>query len=210
MSSTSFPFPRGSGSRIPKNSKMNDDTKATGLLGPVIMLAGGGTGGHISPGLAIAERIRVLDPTARTIFACSARPIDASMLSESGAEFSAIRAEPFSMNPRRLIRFLVGLRRARKDAAALIRKCRPSWVVSLGGFVTPPVVAAARNAGVPVLLVNLDATLDEPIEWSHDLQRARCRRSRCQTFQTLLVRSSGCQFAELQLLQHHKNFVVRS
>jgi UDP-N-acetylglucosamine--N-acetylmuramyl-(pentapeptide) pyrophosphoryl-undecaprenol N-acetylglucosamine transferase len=137
---------------------MNEETKASGSLAPVIMLAGGGTGGHISPGLAIAERIRALDPTARTIFACSARPIDASMLSESEAEFSAIRAEPFSMDPRRLIRFLVGLRRGRKDAAALIRKCRPSWVVSLGGFVTPPVVAAARNAGVPVLLVNLDAT----------------------------------------------------
>ena len=158
MSSASLPFPHGSGDRITANSKMNEETKASGSLAPVIMLAGGGTGGHISPGLAIAERIRALDPTARMIFACSARPIDASMLSESEAEFSAIRAEPFSMDPRRLIRFLVGLRRARKDAAALIRKCRPSWVVSLGGFVTPPVVAAARNAGVPVLLVNLDAT----------------------------------------------------
>ena len=202
MSSASLPFPHGSGDRITANSKMNEETKASGSLAPVIMLAGGGTGGHISPGLAIAERIRALDPTARMIFACSARPIDASMLSESEAEFSAIRAEPFSMDPRRLIRFLVGLRRGRKDAAALIRKCRPSWVVSLGGFVTPPVVAAARNAGVPVLLVNLDATPGRAIEWSHDLRPARYRPSLCQAFQTLLVRSSVCQFVELQSLQH--------
>jgi len=133
-------------------------TSSTAQDRPVILLAGGGTGGHISPGLAIAERIRASDPTARTIFACSARAIDASMLREAGAEFSVIRAEPFSLVPRKFLRFLMGLVRARRDADALIRQTRPSWVVSLGGFVTPPVAIAARRAGVPVLLVNLDAT----------------------------------------------------
>ncbi len=124
----------------------------------VILLAGGGTGGHISPGLAIAERIRAMDSGVRTVFACSGRAIDATMLREAGAEFSAIRAEPFSASPRKALRFLLGLWRARSDANALIRKAKPDWVVSLGGFVTPSVVAAARRAGVPVLLVNLDAT----------------------------------------------------
>ncbi len=128
-----------------------------GSTGPVIVLAGGGTGGHISPGLAIAERIRAMDSTARTIFACSARAIDASMLREAGAEFFPIRAEPFSASPRGFCHFLLGLIRARAEANALIRKNRPTWVVSLGGFVTPPVAAAARRAGVPILLVNLDA-----------------------------------------------------
>ncbi len=158
MSSASVPFNEGGGSRIQAIPVMHSDTSSSTPHQSTIMLAGGGTGGHISPGLAIAERIRAVDPDARTIFACSPRPIDASMLRESGADFVPIRAEPFSLNPRRCIRFLIGLVRARADATALIRKCRPDWVVSLGGFVTPPVVAAARRAGVPVLLVNLDAT----------------------------------------------------
>lgn len=131
---------------------------ATAARGRVVLIAGGGTGGHISPGLAIAERIRALDPSARTVFACSARPIDAAMLGDASAEFEPIRAEPFSTSPTRFARFLLGLVRARRDAAELIRAVSPDWVVSLGGFVTPPVVAAARRAGVPVLLVNLDAT----------------------------------------------------
>lgn len=125
---------------------------------PVILLAGGGTGGHISPGLAIAERIRSIHPGARPVFACSARPIDAAMLTEAGAEFSPIRAEPFSTDPRRFVRFLLGLTRGRADARALIASTKPRWVVSLGGFVTPVVAREARRAGVPVLLVNLDAT----------------------------------------------------
>ncbi|NBX36910.1 MAG: UDP-N-acetylglucosamine--N-acetylmuramyl-(pentapeptide) pyrophosphoryl-undecaprenol N-acetylglucosamine transferase [Planctomycetes bacterium] len=123
-----------------------------------IVLAGGGTGGHISPGLAIAERIGAADPSARVVFACSTREVDANMLREAAARFIPIRAEPLSLNPRRLLRCLLGLVRARRDADRLLRECRPDWVVSLGGYVTPPVVAAARRAGVPVLLVNLDAT----------------------------------------------------
>lgn len=133
------------------------DTTSSGSSGRVVLIAGGGTGGHISPGLAIAERIRALDASARTIFACSGRAIDASMLREAGAEFTPIGAEPFSSRPKRLVRFLIGLWRGRRDAAALIEATQPDWVVSLGGFVTPPVAAAARRAGVPILLVNLDA-----------------------------------------------------
>jgi UDP-N-acetylglucosamine--N-acetylmuramyl-(pentapeptide) pyrophosphoryl-undecaprenol N-acetylglucosamine transferase len=123
-----------------------------------IVLAGGGTGGHIAPGLAIAERIGAADPSARVVFACSTRAVDANMLRDAAARFVPIRAEPFSLHPRRLLRCVLGLVRARRDADRLLRECRPDWVVSLGGFVTPPVVAAARRAGVPVLLVNLDAT----------------------------------------------------
>ena len=150
----------GASIRVDEGSWPTDDSKTT--LGsaaiPLILLAGGGTGGHISPGLAIAERIRSIHPGARTVFACSARPIDAAMLTEAGAEFFAIRAEPFSTDPRRFLRFALGLLRGRADARALIAATKPDWIVSLGGFVTPVVAREAHRAGVRVLLVNLDAT----------------------------------------------------
>lgn len=130
-----------------------------------IVLAGGGTGGHISPGLAIAERIKSLSPDVRIVFACSTRAIDATMLREAGAEFTPIRAQGFALHPRKLTRFLLGLVRARSDAAQMIDRLKPAWIVALGGFVTPPVVAAARRAGVPVMLVNLDATPGKANRW---------------------------------------------
>ncbi len=130
-----------------------------------ILLAGGGTGGHIAPGLAIAERVRALDPLARIHFACSARAIDASMLNEAGGEFTPVRAEGFRPTVRGMLRFLAGLWRGRGDASEIIDRVAPDWVVSLGGFVTPSIVASARRRGIPVLLVNLDATPGRANRW---------------------------------------------
>ncbi|MSR29111.1 MAG: UDP-N-acetylglucosamine--N-acetylmuramyl-(pentapeptide) pyrophosphoryl-undecaprenol N-acetylglucosamine transferase [Phycisphaerales bacterium] len=140
-------------------------TKGLSRRSPTIVLAGGGTGGHISPGLAIAERLRALDAGARIVFACSARKIDSVMLTEAAAEHGAIHAEGFSPSPGKFIRFVAGLARGRADARRLIESVRPDWIVSLGGFVTPPVVVAARKRGIPVLLVNLDATPGRANRW---------------------------------------------
>jgi UDP-N-acetylglucosamine--N-acetylmuramyl-(pentapeptide) pyrophosphoryl-undecaprenol N-acetylglucosamine transferase len=130
-----------------------------------VLLAGGGSGGHISPGLAIAERMKAIDPGCRPVFACSQRPIDAQMLSEAGAEHVAIPAEPMSMRPRKLLRCMRAFIRGRAEVLRMVDQLQPSWVVSLGGFVTAPVVHAARARGVPVLLVNLDATPGRANRW---------------------------------------------
>ncbi|MBL9121065.1 MAG: UDP-N-acetylglucosamine--N-acetylmuramyl-(pentapeptide) pyrophosphoryl-undecaprenol N-acetylglucosamine transferase [Phycisphaerae bacterium] len=133
--------------------------------GPAVLLAGGGTGGHISPGLAIAERIRSLDSTARPIFACSRRAIDAEMLREADAEFIPIPAEPFSLRPGKLLKCLVEGWHGRGSAETLLREAHIRHVVALGGYVTAPVVAAAHRLGVPILLVNLDATPGKANRW---------------------------------------------
>jgi UDP-N-acetylglucosamine--N-acetylmuramyl-(pentapeptide) pyrophosphoryl-undecaprenol N-acetylglucosamine transferase len=130
-----------------------------------VLLAGGGSGGHISPGLAIAERMKSIDPGCRPVFACSRRPIDAQMLDEAGAEHVAIAAEPMSLRPRKLLRCMRSFLEGRAEVLRMIDRLRPSWVVSLGGFVTAPVVHAARARGVPVLLVNLDATPGRANRW---------------------------------------------
>jgi len=130
-----------------------------------VVFAGGGTGGHVSPGLAIAERIRALDPEARLFFACSERPIDAEMLREADAEFAPVPAAPWSWRPAGLVRFVRSYRAGRTAAARILAEREATWVVSLGGFVNGPVVAAAVGAGVPVLLVNLDARPGRANRW---------------------------------------------
>ncbi len=123
-----------------------------------IVFAGGGTGGHISPGIAIAEEVAALAPRFRCVFACSTRAVDARMLTHAGADFTPISAEGFSLEPRRLLRCMRAYAAGRRESRELLEARRARLVVSLGGFVTAPVSAAARSLGVPILLVNLDAT----------------------------------------------------
>lgn len=130
-----------------------------------IVLAGGGTGGHISPGLAIAERIEEIAPRFARVFACSTRPVDARMLEHAGADFVPIPAEGFSPRPLKLVRFMQAFMAGRAAARDLLAERGARAVVALGGFVTAPVVEAAKSMGVPVLLVNLDATPGKANRW---------------------------------------------
>ena len=123
-----------------------------------IVLAGGGTGGHIAPGIAIAERIAEAAPGLRAVFACSTRAVDAQMLEHVGADFVPIPAEGLSPRPMKLVRAARAYFAGRRAARELLAERGAKAVVSLGGYVTGPVYSAARALKVPVLLVNLDAT----------------------------------------------------
>src|SRR5438552_1833736 len=89
----------------------------------VFLFAGGGTGGHIFPGLAIAEHLRS-GPDIRCIFACSARPLDAEILTRERAEFRVIPAQPLGVRPRTFVRFLRSWGPSVRASRALIRECR--------------------------------------------------------------------------------------
>lgn len=123
-----------------------------------IVFAGGGSGGHLAPGLAIAERVADLAPDVPVAFACSRRPIDSTMLADAGVTFEPVSAAPLGRTPGDLVRFVRETRRGTREAHVLLERWRAGVVVSLGGFVTGPVVRAARRRGDPILLVNLDAT----------------------------------------------------
>lgn len=125
------------------------------------IFAGGGTGGHLYPGLAIAEQIRWQRPDEAVLFLCSTREIDARILREEEATFEPIPAAPFAVSPGRLAAFAGSWRRAVKRARELMRDAMPRGpvrVVAMGGFVAAPCVWAARGLGLPVTLVNLDAS----------------------------------------------------
>jgi UDP-N-acetylglucosamine--N-acetylmuramyl-(pentapeptide) pyrophosphoryl-undecaprenol N-acetylglucosamine transferase len=120
------------------------------------LLAGGGSGGHISPGLAIAERLAERDPDVRAVFVCSHRPVDARMLGAAGATYVPLTAAPLSLRPRGAMAFLGAFQRGRREAEAIIDEHGVDEVLALGGFVAGPVVAAATGRRVPVTLLNLD------------------------------------------------------
>ena len=122
-----------------------------------IVFAGGGTGGTIGPGLAIAERLADLAPEGESMFLCSDRAIDRRMLEEAGVSHVALPARSFSARPIALLRFLSAWQATRREARPVVMASQR--LVSLGGFVAPPVAREARAQRVPITLLNLDARI---------------------------------------------------
>lgn len=125
----------------------------------MIIFAGGGSGGHIIPALAIAEEMG-LGKSERLVFVCSDRKLDSELLTREGVEFRVVPAKPVALRPRGLWRFLRSWGPSVRAGRALIREGKKSGrvvVVATGGFVAAPIARAARVEGVPVVLVNLDA-----------------------------------------------------
>jgi len=130
------------------------------------IFAGGGTGGHLYPGLAIGAELQALAAadgggTAGCLYVCSNRPLDAKILAAAGVAFVPSPSSPLALRPRGIVRFLRTWGRSVREARAVIRGEREKHgtvtVVAMGGFVAAPVVQAARAERVRILLVNLDA-----------------------------------------------------
>jgi UDP-N-acetylglucosamine--N-acetylmuramyl-(pentapeptide) pyrophosphoryl-undecaprenol N-acetylglucosamine transferase len=121
-----------------------------------ILFAGGGTGGHLFPSLAIAERLREIGgPAAR--FLCSDRAIDRQILAKAGVDFTPCPMRPLPTRPWQAPTFLRHMIGSRRLVKRMIRDEGVRLVVAMGGFVSVPAALAAKSAGIPVMLVNLDA-----------------------------------------------------
>lgn len=138
---------------------------------PTIIFAGGGTGGHVFPALAIAQAVgpacasRGL-PQPRCIFLCSDRPLDARLLASH--DHHPMPAQPFRASARGLLRFVASWGPTVRSARSIIRSARaagPVVVVSTGGFVAAPVVQAAWAERVPVAMCALDAVEGKANRW---------------------------------------------
>ncbi len=118
--------------------------------------AGGGTGGHIYPAIAVAAALKRLHPEARVHFFCSNRAIDAKILTEGGYDFTPLPARAFSMRPDRFLQFVAMYCRSVRIVKAMLANRRPAVLVGIGGFASAPAVTAAAKLGLPVAMLNVD------------------------------------------------------
>jgi UDP-N-acetylglucosamine--N-acetylmuramyl-(pentapeptide) pyrophosphoryl-undecaprenol N-acetylglucosamine transferase len=124
-----------------------------------ILLAGGGTGGHIYPNVAIAEALAELAPEVTPRFLVSARESDAAIMDKLGYAYhrSPVQPLPSLRKPWQAIGFLTAWRRAVREVRATFVEHDIAMVIATGGFVSGPGIVGATRAGLPHALVNLDA-----------------------------------------------------
>lgn len=129
------------------------------------LLAGGGTGGHLAPGIAVAEELSRLDQDSRCIFVGAGRAIEQRMLGGTTFDCVPLSAQPLSSLKRRPIDFVRGNFVAVRAAMQLVRELRPRAVIGLGGYASVPIVLAAAMSGVPVWLLEQNAIPGRANRW---------------------------------------------
>ena len=129
------------------------------------LFAGGGTGGHLAPGIAVAEELRLRDPSCRCVFVGSGRAVEQRLLAGTGFESVSLSAQSLRQLARHPLQFVTGNLAALRDAVRLIRQHRPRAVVGLGGYASVAIVIAAGLAGVPVWLLEQNAIPGRANRW---------------------------------------------
>lgn len=123
-----------------------------------VMIAGGGTGGHLFPGLAVAEAWRAKDIETEILFVGSLYGIEAKVLPRTMFRFEALALRGLrGRGWRGVWQFVCQIPVALWRALRLVRQFRPQLVLGLGGYGSVPVVVAAWVRGVPSLLLEQNA-----------------------------------------------------
>jgi len=123
-----------------------------------VLIAGGGTGGHLYPGIALARELKRRDPSTQVSFVGTATGIEARVVPREGFELDLIRVAGLKGKNRveRAIGFGL-LPIAAVDALAVIAKRKPDVVVGVGGFASGPVLLFAALCGYPTMLLEQNA-----------------------------------------------------
>lgn len=124
---------------------------------PTIALAGGGSGGHLYPALAVADMLRSLVPNLRVLFFGTRRPIDSEILSAYSGRLVRQSVRPFPRRPWNVPGFLMGWWRSTRACARTLDDNPPLAVLGTGGYASAPAIVAAAKAGIPTALLNPDA-----------------------------------------------------
>ena len=123
-----------------------------------ILLAAGGTAGHIEPALTLADTLTALDPTTEVVFVGRSVGLEARLVPERGRRLRTLPAVPMPRKPSKDL-LLVAPRIAGsvRQMRRILAEEQPDVVVGFGGYVAAPAYLAARSAGVPIVIHEANA-----------------------------------------------------
>jgi len=117
-----------------------------------IIIAAGGTGGHINPGISVAEAVTKRCPASDVLFICSKREIEERIYARKGLRYRQISARGIQGTIFERLLFPVSLLVSIFESFAIMRQFRPEVVLGMGGYVSTAPMIAARLLGIPTAL----------------------------------------------------------
>lgn len=123
-----------------------------------VVIAGGGTGGHLFPGIAVAEEFRATGGADSVVFVGTDHGIEARIVPREGYAFHHVRAEgivgkSFVRKARAILLFLLSL----SDARRILKSLEPDIVIGVGGYASVGTVLAAHALGIPCMIIEQNA-----------------------------------------------------
>jgi len=123
-----------------------------------LMIAGGGTGGHIYPAIAVAREYISRDPSHRVVFVGTAKGLEKQIVPKAGFPLELIDVGGLKgKGGLDLLRSLVRLPRGFVQAWRLVGRYKPNVILGVGGYSSGPVLVAAKLRGVPTIIHEANA-----------------------------------------------------
>ncbi len=113
-----------------------------------VVFAGGGTGGHLFPGIALAQELKRRLPEAKVVFLTTGRRVEEQALKSLDLAAAPVPSAPLAASVTAVGRFIFKSLSGLTRSLRLLRQYKPDVVVGLGGYGEAPVILAARLLGV--------------------------------------------------------------
>lgn len=130
-----------------------------------IVFAGGGTAGHLIPGLAVAEFLARSAQPPKMTFAFSGKPLETRLVGSAGFPHVVVPSKPMPRNAVEALGFLTSSFSGYRAAAKFLQQNRVSLVVGLGGYASVPMARAAIRHHVPLILLEQNAVPGRATRW---------------------------------------------
>lgn len=132
---------------------------------PHVVFAGGGTGGHLFPGLAVAERLAAEMPRVRITFAGTGREFERQHVAVAGFDYLPLRCRPWPKRLTATIPFLFDNLSGYRTASRFLHEQRVQVVVGLGGYASVPMARAATARRLPLVLLEQNVVPGRATRW---------------------------------------------
>jgi UDP-N-acetylglucosamine--N-acetylmuramyl-(pentapeptide) pyrophosphoryl-undecaprenol N-acetylglucosamine transferase len=162
-----------------------------------IIFAGGGTGGHLYPGISVAQALAQVMPDAKPLFLCTQREIDRTILTPTGFEFVEQSIVPPVRTVGGLLKFWKNWRETKDLVKKILRERKPVAVLGLGGYAAGVAVKMASEKKIPTAILNPDVIPGKANQYLMRHVRAACcqfdeTRSHVAPNQQEKLRITGC------------------
>ncbi|MCV7401004.1 undecaprenyldiphospho-muramoylpentapeptide beta-N-acetylglucosaminyltransferase [Mycobacterium fragae] len=144
---------------------MNDSVAGSSVTGPTgesslsVVIAGGGTAGHVEPAMAVADALVAMDPQVRVTALGTRRGLETKLVPQRGYQLELITPVPLPRKPSGdLARLPLRVWQAVRQTSVVLDKVGADVVIGFGGYVALPAYLAARRRRVPVVIHEANAS----------------------------------------------------